>query len=60
MEQLGTWASQRQWYWGYDSQGLQPEIATNIGTNLTSKFRLNYREASLTLDAYSTFRRISS
>ena len=54
MEQLGTWASQRQWYWGYDSQGLQPEIATNIGTNLTSKFRLNYREASLTLDAYST------
>ena len=45
MEQLGTWASQRQWYWGYDSQGLQPEIATNIGTNLTSKFRLNYREA---------------
>ena len=54
MEQLGTWASQRQWYWGYDSQGLQPEIATNIGTNLTSKFRLNYREATLTLDAYST------
>ncbi len=54
MEQLGTWASQRQWYWGYDSQGLQPEIATNVGTNLTSKFRLNYREASLTLDAYST------
>lgn len=54
MEQLGTWASQRQWYWGYDSKGLQPEIATNIGTNLTSKFRLNYREASLTLDAYST------
>ena len=55
MEQLGTWASQRQWYWGYDSQGLQPEIATNVGTNLTSKFRLNYREASLTLDAYSTW-----
>ncbi|MGB1123430.1 MAG: TonB-dependent receptor plug domain-containing protein, partial [Flavobacteriales bacterium] len=54
MEQLGTWASQRQWYWGYDSKGLQPEIATNLGTNLTSKFRLNYREATLTLDAYST------
>jgi outer membrane receptor protein involved in Fe transport len=54
MEQLGTWASQRQWYWGYDSRVLQPEIATNFGTNLTSKFRLNYREASLTLDAYST------
>ncbi len=54
MEQLGTWASQRQWYWGYDSRGLQPEVATNIGTNLTSKFRLNYREATLTLDAYST------
>lgn len=53
MEQLGTWASQRQW-WGYDSRDPQPEIATNFGTNLTSKFRLNYREASLTLDAYST------
>ncbi len=53
MEQLGTWASQRNWYWGYDSRVL-PEIATNVGTNLTSKFRLNYREATLTLDAYST------
>ena len=55
MEQLGTWASQRQWWYsGYDSRDLQPEVATNFGTNLTSKFRLNYRAASLTLDAYST------
>lgn len=53
MEQLGSWASQRNWYWGYDSQVL-PEIATNVGTNFTGKFRLNYREATLTLDAYST------
>lgn len=53
MEQLGTWASQRNWYWGFGST-VKPEIATNVGTNLTAKFRLNYREATLTLDAYST------
>ena len=54
MEELGTWASQRQWYLGRDTWRLQPEIAVNVGTNVTSKFRLNYREASLTVDAYST------
>jgi len=53
MEQLGTWASQRQWIWGLSSI-VRPEIATNFGTNLTSKFRLNFREATLTLDAYAT------
>lgn len=53
MEQLGSWASQRHWYWG-SSSVVTPEIATNFGTNFTAKFRLNYRDATLTLDAYST------
>lgn len=53
MEQLGAWASQRQWNLNY--YGLPvPEEATNFGVNVTSKFRLNYRDASLTLDGYST------
>ena len=54
MEQLGSWASQRTW--NVDVYGdFQPEIATNAGLNLTSKFRLNYRDASLALDVYNTW-----
>jgi outer membrane receptor for ferrienterochelin and colicin len=53
MEQLGTWASQRQWNLNYYGKTV-PEEATNFGLNITSKFRLNYREATLTLDGYST------
>ena len=51
MEQLGTWASNRRWD---IQQELQPEIATNLGLNLVSKFRLNSRDASLSLDGYWT------
>ena len=51
MEQLGTWASNRRWV----IQGeLKPEVATNIGFNLVSKFRLNSRDASISLDGYWT------
>lgn len=53
MEQLGAWASQRQWNWNVYGTTV-PEEATNFGLNVTSKFRLNYREATLTLDGYST------
>lgn len=53
MEQLGAWASQRQWNLNYYGKSV-PEEATNFGLNVTSKFRLNYREATLTLDGYST------
>ncbi|HAD21841.1 MAG TPA: hypothetical protein DCF87_06985 [Opitutae bacterium] len=54
MEQLGSWASQRTWHW--DAYGnFQPEIATNMGLNLTSKFRLNYRDASFAFDVYNTW-----
>ena len=51
MEQLGSWASNRSW----DILGeLQPEVATNVGFNLVSKFRLNSRDASISLDGYWT------
>lgn len=53
MEQLGSWASQRQWNWNVYGNTV-PEEAINVGLNVTSKFRLNYREATLTLDGYST------
>jgi outer membrane receptor for ferrienterochelin and colicin len=51
MEQLGTWASNRRWNIQDD---LQPEVATNVGINLVSKFRLNSRDASISLDGYFT------
>ena len=34
--------------------GLNPEIAWNYGLNFTQKFKLNYREAYITLDLYRT------
>ena len=51
MEQLGTWASNRRWI---IQDGLQPEIATNVGLNLVSTFKLNSRDASLSIDGYHT------
>lgn len=54
MEQLGSWASQRIWNW--DASGnFQPEVATNVGLNLTSKFRLRFRDASFAVDVYNTW-----
>ncbi len=51
MEQLGSWASNRRWDIQED---LAPEVATNVGLNLVSKFRVNSRDASLSLDGYYT------
>jgi len=51
MEQLGSWASNRRWDIQED---LAPEVATNLGLNLVSKFRLNSRDASFSLDGYFT------
>lgn len=34
--------------------GLNPEIAWNYGLNFTKKFKVNYRDAYITLDAYRT------
>ena len=51
MEQLGSWASNRRWDIQED---LAPEVATNLGLNLVSKFRLNSRDATLSLDGYFT------
>lgn len=57
-ENMGQLASSRQWVvLGNQSVagfGLLPEIAWNGGVNLLHRFRLNYREATLSLDFYST------
>lgn len=53
-EQLGSWASQRTWRVESGPQGFKPEIATNLGFNLTSKFRLNHRDGDLALDFHHT------
>jgi outer membrane receptor protein involved in Fe transport len=34
--------------------GLKPEVAWNTGLNLTQKFRLNYRDGSVSVDYYYT------
>lgn len=58
MENVGQLASSRTWI--IESQadvpgfGLKPEEAYNFGLNWTSKFRLNYRDASIQLDFYRT------
>ena len=58
MENVGQLASSRAWIIeseeGVDGFGLQPEVAWNFGTNLMHKFRLNYREASVSIDFYRT------
>ena len=51
MENFGSWASNRRWV---IQENLQPEIATNLGINMASKFKLNSRDASLSLDGYYT------
>lgn len=51
MEHLGVWASSRDWEITGD---LNPEVATNVGLNLVSKFKLNSRDASLSVDGYWT------
>jgi outer membrane receptor for ferrienterochelin and colicins len=34
--------------------GLKPEVGWNYGLNFTQKFKINYRDAYVTLDAYRT------
>ena len=58
IENTGQLASSRQWVIQGTEQtngfGLRPEVAWNYGVNLLHKFRLNYRDASLSLDFYRT------
>lgn len=56
-EFAGPWATSRQWNFpaggvnaGY--YGLRPEQSWNTGLNLISKFRLGFRDAGFSLDAY--------
>lgn len=58
MENIGQLASNRAWVIDGDAAvagfGLQPEVAWNYGVNLLHRFKLNYREATLSLDFYRT------
>lgn len=51
-------ASSRQWRIENNDAampyGLKPEIGWNYGFNFTQKFKVNYRDAYVTLDAYRT------
>ena len=51
MEELGVWASNRTWM--VDGP-LEPERGWNAGFNVTSKFKLGYRDADFALDGYWT------
>jgi hypothetical protein len=56
-EFAGPWASNRTWMFpeagtSANFYGLQPEQSWNTGLNLISKFRLGYRDAGVSLDAY--------
>lgn len=51
MEELGVWASNRTWI--VDGP-LEPERGWNAGFNVTSKFKLFYRDADFALDGYWT------
>lgn len=58
MENIGQLASNRQWLIRGDDQipgfGLDPEVAWNYGVNFLQRFKLAYREATLSLDFYRT------
>ena len=56
-EFAGPWASSRTWVFptatlDSDYYGLRPEQSWNTGLNVISKFRLGYRDAGFSLDAY--------
>jgi len=58
MEHVGVLASNRQLVVNGQLSGqmpnLQPEVSWNTGVNLLSKFKLMYRDASLSMDYYYT------
>ena len=51
MEELGVWASNRTWK---VNEALEPEQGWNAGLNVTSKFKLLYRDADFAVDGYWT------
>lgn len=58
MENLGLLASNRNWRpsgaFTQNSLVFQPEEAWNMGVSYNQKFRLNYRDASISVDGYLT------
>jgi len=57
-ENLNYMATSRSWYINQSNfnlpYGLNPETAWNYGLNFTQKFKMNYREAFVTVDLYRT------
>jgi outer membrane receptor for ferrienterochelin and colicins len=57
-ENIGLLASSRRWNFitnpNFGSDGILPEVAWNVGLNLTKKFKLDYREGTIAIDVYRT------
>lgn len=57
-ENFGLLASSREWIFEGTTNdynhGLEPEIAWNYGLNFTQNFRLDYRDGTVSFDAYRT------
>jgi outer membrane receptor for ferrienterochelin and colicins len=57
-ENIGLLASSRRWNFvtnpNFGSDGILPEVAWNVGLNLTKKFKLDYREGTIVVDVYRT------
>ena len=51
MEELGVWASNRTWK---VNESLKPEQGWNAGLNVTSKFKLLFRDADFSVGGYWT------
>lgn len=57
-ENIGLLASSRRWNFVtqpvYNTQGILPEVAWNVGLNFTKNFRLDYRDGIIAIDLYRT------
>lgn len=57
-ENVGLLASSRRWNFvtnpSFGVVGIMPEVAWNVGLNLTKKFRWDYRDGTFTVDLYRT------
>ncbi len=57
-ENIGLLASSRRWNFVtqpiFSTDGILPEVAYNVGLNLTKKFRWDYRDGTFTIDLYRT------
>lgn len=57
-ENIGLLATSRRWNFVtnpvYNTKGIVPEVAWNVGLNFTKKFRWDYRDGTFAVDLYRT------